>query len=78
MRRRFSFALLLVLDVGIQLQADRDQLPADRRSGPLHIGSIRPRRPIAGSAAPRPARGSRRRSMGHVSDKQYISISYQP
>jgi hypothetical protein len=32
MRRRFSFALLLVLDVGIQLQADRDQPPADRRT----------------------------------------------
>jgi hypothetical protein len=43
MRRRFSFALLLVLDVGIQLQADRDQLQADRDRGsagrPMSLGA---------------------------------------
>jgi hypothetical protein len=89
MRRRFSFALLLVLDVGIRQpiagpgsagRAPRSAIrrPPDVARGPCLSGhSAVIQTPEIAARRPRPA-GAVADGLGHVSDKQYISISYRP
>jgi hypothetical protein len=60
-----------------EIELPEIELPADRRPGPRHIGSFGPAPPPVRRAARRRARGPRRVSKGHVSDKQYNSISYR-
>jgi hypothetical protein len=86
MRRRFSFALLLVLDVGIRQpiagrgRAPRSAIrrPPDVARGPCLSGhSAVIQTPEIAARGARPA-GAVADGLGHVSDKQYTSISYRP
>jgi len=64
---------------GARAAARRPPSAAARcRPGPRPIGSIGPGPMPIRRAAGAPPRGPRRRSKGHVSDKQYSSISYRP